>query len=59
MRRNNKADWVKLQSALWATDDPDTRDGIDYASSPWWHVYDIYGNRYGDAPEAIRFWFSA
>ena len=56
-KRNNKANWVKLQVALWATDDPDTRNGIEYASSPWWHVYDVHGERYGNAPEAIRFWF--
>jgi hypothetical protein len=56
-KRNNRADWVKLQVALWATDDPDTQNGIDYASSPWWHVYDIYGDRYGNAPEAIKYWF--
>ena len=42
-KRNNRADWVKLQAALWATDDPDTQNGLDYASSPWWHVYDIFG----------------
>ena len=56
-RRNNTANWVKLQAALWATDDPDTRNGIEYASSPWWHVYDVHGDRYGNAPEAIKFWF--
>lgn len=26
-------------------------------SSPWWHVYDVHGERYGNAPEAIRVWF--
>ena len=56
-KRTNKTNWVKLQVALWATDDPETRGGIDYASSPWWHVYDIPGGRYGNAPEAIRIWF--
>jgi hypothetical protein len=48
-RRTDKVNWVKLQIALSATDDPDTREGIDYASSPWWHVYDIYGERDGSA----------
>ncbi len=30
-RRNNTANWVKLDVALWATDDPDTQDGIDHS----------------------------
>ncbi len=56
-RRNNTVNWVKLDVALWATDDPDTHDGIEYASSPYWHVYDVHGDRYGNAPEAIKVWF--
>jgi hypothetical protein len=56
-RRGNRVDWVKLQTALWATDDPDVKNGIDHASGTWWHVYDIWGEKYGDAPEAIKVWF--
>jgi hypothetical protein len=56
-RRSNRVDWVKLQAALYATDDPDVRNGIDHASGPWWHVYDVWGEKYGDAPEAITVWF--
>ncbi|HZJ50434.1 MAG TPA: hypothetical protein VFF07_06175 [Actinomycetota bacterium] len=43
--------------AIGVADDPDTQNGIEYASSPWWHVYDVHGQRYGNAPEAIKFWF--
>jgi hypothetical protein len=53
-RRGNRTNWVKLQAALWATDDPDVKNGIDHASGTWWHVYDVWGERYGDAPEAIK-----
>lgn len=34
----NDADWVRKRIALRATDDPDTKDGIDHASGTWWHV---------------------
>jgi hypothetical protein len=51
-------DWICLHAAMRATDDPDTRDGIDHASGTWWHVYDVWGrSRYGDAPQAVRVWF--
>jgi hypothetical protein len=33
-----KASWVRLRVALRATDDPDTKEGIDHASGTWWHV---------------------
>jgi hypothetical protein len=49
---------VRRKAALRATDDPDTVDGIEYASSPYWHVYDIWGSTYGDAPSAIKRWFN-
>jgi len=52
-----KADWVCLHTALKATDDPDTKDGIDHASGTWWHVYDIWGETWGGAPEAAKVWF--
>ena len=52
-----KTSWVRVRVALRATDDPDCVDGIDYASSPWWHVYDIWGDEYGAAPEAAEHWF--
>jgi hypothetical protein len=39
--------------ALWVTDDPDIRNGIDHVSGTWWHVYGIGGEKYGEAPEAI------
>ena len=45
----HKADWVCLNVALGATDDPDSKDGIDHVSSSWWHVYDIWGETYGNA----------
>ena len=49
--------WVRVRVALRATDDPDCKDGIDHASSPWWHVYDRWGDHYGDADEATAVWF--
>lgn len=49
--------WLHLRVALRATDDPDTRDGLDHASSPWWHVWDEWGSTYGGAPEAVSVWF--
>ena len=49
--------WVNKRVALRATDDPDTRDGIDHASGTWWHVYDEWGETYGGADEAADVWF--
>lgn len=51
------ASWVRVRVALRATDDPDTKDGIDHASGTWWHVYDRWGDEYGGADEAARVWF--
>lgn len=56
-RRNNSVGWVRRDVALWATDNPDTVDGIDHASGTWWHVYDIWGETYGGAPEAVEIWY--
>ncbi|MDP9068027.1 MAG: hypothetical protein M3N53_06740 [Actinomycetota bacterium] len=50
--------WLRLRVALRATDDPDTRDGIDHASGSWWHVWDEWGSTYGGAPEAAKVWFA-
>lgn len=52
-----EASWVRVRVALKATDDPDTKDGIDHASGTWWHVYDRWGDEYGGADEAARVWF--
>lgn len=52
-----RADWVCRRTALRATDDPDTKDGIDHASGTWWHVWDEWGETWGGAPEAVRVWF--
>jgi hypothetical protein len=51
------ASWVRVRIALRATDDPDTKDGIDHASGTWWHVYDRWGAHYGGADEAAAVWF--
>ena len=51
------ASWVRVRVALEATDDPDTKDGIDHASGTWWHIYDRWGDEYGGADEAARVWF--
>lgn len=53
----NGASWVRLRVALRATDDPDCKEGIDHASSTWWHVYDRWGSEYGGADEATAVWF--
>lgn len=49
--------WVCMRTALKATDDPDMRNGINYASGTWWHVWDEWGATYGGAPEAVAVWF--
>ncbi|MGI8407836.1 MAG: hypothetical protein ACR2L3_04935 [Actinomycetota bacterium] len=49
--------WVNKTIALRATDDPDSKDGISYASGTWWHVWDRWGATYGGAPEAAGYWF--
>ena len=51
------ASWVRRRVALRATDDPDCVDGLYHASSPWWHVYDEWGETYGGADEAAQVWF--
>ena len=51
-----RAEWVQIRVALRASDDPDTVDGLDHASSTWWHVWDEWGSTYGGAPEAARVW---
>lgn len=52
-----RADWVRMRVAVRATDDCDTKDGLDHFSGTWWHVYDQWGSTYGDAPEAARIWY--
>jgi hypothetical protein len=52
-----KARWVHVRVALRATDDPDTKDGIDHASDRKWHIYDRWGHSWGDADEAAAVWF--
>lgn len=52
-----RSGWVCRRAALRATDDPDTKDGIDHASGTWWHVWDEWGETWGGAPEAVRVWF--
>jgi hypothetical protein len=49
---NDQVRWVRKRVALRATDDPDTKHGIDHASGTWWHVYDRWGSNYGGADEA-------
>lgn len=51
------ASWVRVRVALRATDDPDTKDGIDHASGTWWHVYDRWGSHWGGADEAAEVWY--
>lgn len=53
----DQAPWVHRRLALWSTDDPDTRNGIDHASGTWWHVYDRWGDEWGGADEAASVWF--
>ena len=56
-RNAGTPNWIDIEVALKATDDPDTKDGIDHASGTWWHVYDRWGDDYGDAHEAAEVWF--
>lgn len=41
--------WLRTGAALRATDDPDTRLHDTYH-----HVYDVWGTRYGDAPDRVQ-----
>ena len=53
------ASWVCVGTALRATDDPDSLDGIEHASGTWWHVWDEWGvATWGGGPEAVAFWFA-
>lgn len=52
-----RAEWACDRAALRATDDPDSKNGLDYASGTCWHVYDERGDTYGGAPEAVEVWF--
>jgi hypothetical protein len=42
------ADWVILQVAEPKTDDPDT-----VLHDTWYHIYDVWGSPYGDAPAKV------
>ena len=54
-----KAKWVRLDIALQATDDPDSRNGVAFASDHKWHNYDVWGDEtYGHAPRAVGYWFN-
>jgi len=56
-RVGDRVPWLCVRTAMRATDDPDTVEGVEYMSSPWWHVYDVWGaSGYGDAPTAIAYW---
>jgi hypothetical protein len=56
-RVGDEVPWLCVRTAMLATDDPDTVDGVRYMSSPWWHVYDEWGgSTYGDAPTAVAYW---
>jgi hypothetical protein len=52
----NKASWVRVRLALRATDDPDCRESMEYASK-WWHHYGEWGDEWGGADEATAVWF--
>jgi hypothetical protein len=47
------AGWVRLSYALPMTDNPDTVYHDFY-----YHVYDIWGSRYGDAPARVAYYYS-
>lgn len=53
----SEASWVCTRVAVRATDDPDSKEGIDHASGTWWHVYDRWGSHYGGADQATAVWF--
>jgi len=42
-------DWLRLRAALRVTDNPDTK-----LQDTYHHVYDIWGARYGDAPDRVQ-----
>jgi hypothetical protein len=41
--------WLEWRTAQRATDDPDTKLG-----DTWYHVYDVWGAQYGDAPAKVE-----
>lgn len=41
--------WLRLRAALRATDDPDTK-----LHDVYHHVYDVWGDTYGDAPDRVQ-----
>jgi hypothetical protein len=47
------AGWVRLAYALPKTDDPDTVFHDSY-----YHVYDVWGSHYGNAPAKVAFYYS-
>jgi hypothetical protein len=49
LAENHGYHWLRLGTALRATDDPDTRLGDTYH-----HVYDVWGAPYGDAPDRCQ-----
>lgn len=55
---DDQVGWVCRGAALHATDDPDTKEGIDHASGTWWHVWDEWRDTWGGAPEAVDVWFA-
>jgi hypothetical protein len=46
------AGWVNLKAALPRTDDPDTQFHDTY-----YHVYDVWGDTYGNAPQKIALYY--
>lgn len=57
LKAPDSPNWINRRVALRATDDPDSKDGLDYASGTWWHVWDEWGATYGGAPEAAEHWY--
>jgi hypothetical protein len=49
--------WVRLRVALRASDDPDTRRHLRYASNPRWHNWGPYEGSFAKGPVAVRYWF--
>jgi hypothetical protein len=47
------AGWVRLKVALPRTDDPDT-----VFHDTYYHVYDVWGTRYGNAPKKVALYYA-
>jgi hypothetical protein len=52
-----RVSWIRPRIALRASDDPDSRRHLRFASAHRWHNWGPYQGDFAKAPVAVRFWF--